>query len=339
MFLSKKNNAKSLLAGKIKSARTVVYEQEEVLDKKANQVSLGISQSFEYFRAADSVTIATRPLLYFYGMLSLAKSLIVANKKEIYFENMKYHGLTQQLREPIDTALKDYVDKPKDWKMESEYAITRPGVAQHLTELMCGFQFPNDTIVTFKDILSVCPEIAQMFEFFYGEPSKTIYLYRYREISKDPYRLEICPAEKDEKEIFKRIPELVDDFELSPEVLHSQARILTSKSLVKFPEYLGIYSPPVGGRYIIGGLKYRVGSRYSSRYVDPIVVDYVAFFILSMCVRYKQDFWGDIVQGKESGVLGLIELYISAAKRRFPNAILNHLFGLNFSYGTPARLV
>jgi hypothetical protein len=194
MFLSKKNHAKNLLSGKISSKRTVFYKLKEVLDKKANQVSFGISQSFEYFQAADSVTIATRPLLCFYGMLSLAKSLIVANNKDLYLEDIKYHGFTQR---PIDIALETYVNNPKDWKMESEYAIIREGVSQHLTEVMCGFRFPGKTIITFKDILAVCPEIAQMYEFFYGGPSKTIYLYRFRTISKDPYKIEICPAETD----------------------------------------------------------------------------------------------------------------------------------------------
>jgi hypothetical protein len=109
-----------------------------------------------------------------------------------------------------------------------------------------------------------------------------------------------------EKEIFERIPELAKDFDLNPAVVHSQARTFTSRNLMKFPDYLGLYSPPVGGRYIVGGLNYRVGSNYFGRYVAPPVVDYIALYILSMCVRYKQDFWGSVIHGEKSGVLGLI---------------------------------
>jgi len=82
-----------------------------------------------------------------------------------------------------------------------------------------------------------------------------------------------------------------------------------------------------------------LGSKNYVRYVDPSVVDYIAFYILSSCVRYKQDLWGTVIQGQESGVLGLIELYLSIATRRFPNIILNNLFGEKFSYGTPGYLV
>ena len=95
MFLSKKNNAKKLLAGDIRSGRILIYEQGAELERKASQVSFGINQASEYYRAAGSASVATSPLLFFYGMLSLAKTLIVANKKDIYFEDMKYHGLTQ----------------------------------------------------------------------------------------------------------------------------------------------------------------------------------------------------------------------------------------------------
>ena len=62
-------------------------------------------------------------------------------------------------------------------------------------------------------------------------------------------------------------------------------------------------------------------------------------YILSMCVRYKQDFWGEIIQGEKNGIIGLIELYLSVVKRRFPNSILNLLFGYEFSYGSPSSLM
>ena len=336
MFLAKRNNAKNLLAGNIPSARTVIYKQGRSLEKKADQVSFGINQSFEYFRAADSVSIVTSPLLYFYGMLSLAKSVIVANETDIYLEDIKYHGLA---RRPKDDKLETYEKNPESWNIESEYAIIRDGVFPHFTKAICDFQYPSNAVFTFKDILAVCPETSQMFEKYYEEPSRVLYLYRFRTISKDPYKIEICPSKTDEEEIFKRIPQLAEDFDLNPNVLHSQARAFTSRNLKTFPDYFGIYYPVVGGKYIVGGLNYRLGSDQYSRYVDPSVIDYIALYILSICVRYKQDLWGSVIQGEKSGVLGLIELYMSVARRRFPNLILNHLFGQEFSYGAPARLM
>ena len=120
---------------------------------------------------------------------------------------------------------------------------------------------------------------------------------------------------------------------------HGVARTFISKNLTEFPSYFSIYSPPVGGRYVVGGLKYRKGGNNFSSYVDPIVTDYFAMYILSMCVRYKQDFWGKIISGEKDGVIGLVEQYLSISKRRFPNVILNNLFGWDFSYGAPSRLI
>jgi hypothetical protein len=270
-------------------------------------------------------------------MLSLAKTLIVANKKDIYFEDMKYHGLTQNCAK--DAEITKYRQDPEKWELECEFAVTRHGVSEFLTDLSSGFQFPNLCVITFKDIISICPEISQMYELYYGEPPRTAYLYGFKEISKDPYKIEICPQGTDEKDIIARIPELGKDFDLNPNPRHSCARVFTSKNLVKFPEYFGLYYPPVGGKYIVGGLKYRIGSDFFSRYVDQVVADYFGFYILSMCVRYQQDFWGKIIQGEKSGVIGLVELYISVVKRRFPNYVLDSLFGQKFEYGTPARLM
>lgn len=335
LFLAKKNNVERLLSGEIESGRTQKYHEKEVLEKKAIQVSFGISQSFEYFRAADTVGVATSPLLYFYGALSLAKSLVVANEKEAYFEGLKYHGLTGR---PIDSVLETYSADPKLWKMEDEYAILRKGVSKCFTEVVCGFHLPDNSVVLFKDLLAVCPEIAQMFEIYYGEPSRTLYLYQFKQISEKPYKIEICPCEVDEKRILERIPSFGRDFDLSPAILHSQARIFSSRNLSKFPDDFGLFYPPVGGQYVVGGLDHRVGSSRQIRYVSPLISDYISLYLLSMCVRYKQDFWRAIIQGDRSGVLGLIELYLSVIKRRFPNLILNLLFGYEFSYGTPARL-
>jgi hypothetical protein len=194
MFLSKKNNAKKLLSGEIKSGRQLVYEKGEELERKSSQVSFGISQASEYYKAAESASVTTSPLLYFYGMLSLAKTLITANKKDIYFEDIKYHGLTQ--KHPKDAKISEYRKDPEKWELECEFAVTRNGVSTYLTDIYCGFQFPNWCVITFKDIISICPEISEMYELYYGEPSRTVYLYNFKEISKDPYKIEICPKEQ-----------------------------------------------------------------------------------------------------------------------------------------------
>jgi hypothetical protein len=54
-------------------------------------------------------------------------------------------------------------------------------------------------------------------------------------------------------------------------------------------------------------------------------------YILSDCVRYQQELWGNVVQGRETGILGVIELAIAIAKhylgckQRFRNAVNDNI--------------
>ncbi len=335
MFLSKKDNVTNLLSGAIRANRAFYYEKGDDLDRKANQISLSIGQAFEYFKAAEAVTISTKPLLYFYGMLSLAKALIVANNKELFLESLNYHGLTQI---PKDENTQKYREEPKSWVLEKEYAVVLPGVFNEFAKVVTGFEFPINSTILLKDAFAICPEISKVYEMYYNEPSRTLNMYDFEEKSSKPYVFEISFEVENEKEIFDRIPEFKTEFTMLPALKHGLARTFKSKELEHPPEYLGIYYPPVGGNYAVKGLRYSLNSTDYCRYVDPIVVDYLTLYILSMCVRYKQELWGESTQGQHSGAVPLIELYISTAKRRFVNEILNQLFGLAFWYGSPTYL-
>ena len=92
-FLSYPENCKRFLKGEIKSNRTIYAIDEISLEKKSKQISMCIRQAWEYFNAAENVSINTSPLLIFYGMLSLAKALIITENKDVFLEQIGYHGL------------------------------------------------------------------------------------------------------------------------------------------------------------------------------------------------------------------------------------------------------
>jgi len=334
-FLGKVNNARRLLIGDIKSNRQIVYSDGLEAEKKAKQISMCINQADEYFQAANLASINTSPLLFFYGMLSLSKALIVANKPGISLEEIQYHGLHTR---PQYEHLRTYKENPLNWSMEEEYALTNGGVFRYLTEILDGFVFEDNTLFRFKDILSVCAEISGMYEKFYNDRSQILNLFSHTIETEPKYSITICSREKDKSEVISRIPELAIDFTMSEELKHGKARIFISKDLTKFPDYLGLYNSNFGGRYIVGGVNYFHNTTINRKHLNPASLDYVAMFILSICVRYKHDFWGTVVEGNRSGVLGLIELFISVIKRRFPNTILDNLFGEEFRYGSPGYI-
>lgn len=323
-----------LLLGQLESQRVLKFSEGDLVEKKASQIAYCITQASEFYKAADSITINTSPLLYFYGMLALAKALIVANHPDLLLEDVNYHGFTTR---PISSELKAYVDNKESWAIEREYAVVREGVFKSLTRIVQNFEFEENAVLYLKDILAVDPEICEMYRRHFGEAPAVQYLYDYKE-QLDPYQLEICPQTKDKLAFETAFPMFAHDFEVESEVRHNTALVYHSKLHVKnFPDYMGIYYPIPGGRYLVRGPKTGSKPVEQVKYQFPELSDYVLMFILSSVVRYKQEFWGKVVRGEIDGTLGLINLAMGNCRMRFPNFILNNLFNERFEYGIAGR--
>ena len=334
-MLTYQANAKALLNGQLGSKRRFCVLEGNLLDKKSAQLAYSIKQAYQYYKAADLVSIDTSPLLYFYGMLSLSKALIVANHNTFLLDNIKYHGLFTR---PITSNLNRYVTDDSNWCIEQEYAVTNDGVFKEFLKIVQDFSLPNDSIIRFKDVISIDPEMSNIYTKYYNEIPKIQYLYK---VTKTNSIIEIVPATKNQADFESRFPHITNDFELQPHLIDYLYLAYKSKSKMdKLPENIGVYYPFVGGKYLISSITYENNDIfYSDKYVIPVVGDYINMFILSNCVRYKQEFWGQIIDGSKTGAMAIINLFISIARNRFPNFILNYLFGEVFEYGTVGRLM
>jgi len=333
-------NVNRLLTGEIASNRNIKYDDQETIDRKSRQIAYSISQAFEYFKAADTISINTSPLLYFYGMLSLAKALIVANNPDIFLDDVKYHGLYVR---PITDDLRHYVEDQSMWSIDREFAVSNEGVFKHLTDLIHSFKLPDSSIIFYKSLLSVDPELSEIYIKYYQEKPNCQYLSHHTVLEdpdKDVFTYELLINCDDKISLENRFPDLKTSFEIGGRSGKKNQIGYRNKSGVKsFPESLGIYVPVTGGNYLIGGLEYKNNEETFKRYIAPELCDYLSMFILSNCVRYKQDFWGQVVRGEIEGTIGIINLFISNSKKRFPNFILNNLFNESFEYGSPGYLV
>lgn len=335
-FLTHPANVEQLLTRQLGPRAGLPYAGNTVVTRKAAQVAYSIRQGHEYFRAADSVSITTGPVLYYYGILSLSKALIVAKSENLLLDDIKYHGLHTR---PTTDIQRSYSDNPENWSIEQEFANTNEGVFKHLTRLIHNYALPDQSTIEYKDLLEVEPETSEMYRQYYGSAARVQYLYDEKEQS-NPYLLTICVRTTDQADFERRFPEFKSDFRRQPGLKHDQALEYVSESSVgAFPNYCGLYKAVAGGRYLIGGLKYAKGSGKAERYFRPEVCDFANMFILSNCVRYKQELWGKLIDGTTIGALGLISLYVSVARSRFPNFILNELFGEEFSFGPAGRLM
>ncbi|WP_026736455.1 YaaC family protein [Fischerella sp. PCC 9605] len=333
-LLKYSTNVKKLLTGKLLSNRNFFFSDQELVERKSRQIAYAISQADEYFKAADNVSEITSPLLYFYGMLSLVKALLVANTQNLLLDDIKYHGLFTRA---INENLKKYVERENEWCIEKEFAVCNEGVLDELTKLVHNFSFPKHSIILFKDILKLNPELGDFYTKYYGEPASFLPLYSY-DLKTFPFKL--YPATTDKKKVLASFPNIEKHFEVTADLLHGQALVIQSREYLKeMPNNIGIYYPIPGGRYLIAGLDYEHESNTCSYYISPEICDYIGMFILSNCVRYKQELWGMTVSGERDGGFGLVNLFISIARTRFPNFILSQLFNEKFEYGVAARLM
>lgn len=336
-FVSYKENCKNLLIGKIKSGRTLLFNPPDPsLDKKVTEISMCIQQGIEYFAAANKVSINTSPLLIYYGILSLAKALIVANNQNIFIDDIKYHGLSTR---PSTPALESFRSNKNGWCIENEYAIVNGGVFNELNKTIDPNRLlPIQSIIRIKDCISSVPEVKEIYERFYQEHANSFHMYsELKEVNLDRNKIEFAIPPNEKVDILlAHIPQIATDFD-TVENMHDIFPCFRSKNDIRLKDigYFANYHSLIGGRYFVCGLNFEISGSRQSLVIDQQLLDYISLFILGEQVRYHQDLWCRLVQGEDSGALGVIEMYLEIVKRRYPNAILNNLFGENFSYGVP----
>jgi hypothetical protein len=230
------------LGGGLGSKRSLACPSSPLLETTARQLAYCILQAHEYYRAAETVTIHTSPLLYFYGMLSLAKALIVANEPSTVLDDIKYHGLKS-----------DRSVQPA--KLEEQAAVAAGGVFERLCSVIQKSGCPPGAVIKLKDVLSISPELGEVYERFFQEPPRSLGDYDTQVTSTSPFRMRVMTARTAMQELLKRFPEVANDFELDLAPVHGYAVAFHSRPHVTEPPgYFKRYVGVVGGKYLVGTL-------------------------------------------------------------------------------------
>ncbi len=338
-MLTYTENCKNLLTGKIKSGRINLQNgSEPEFDKKATEISFCLRQALEYFSAASDVSISTSPLLLYYGMLSFCKSLIVANSTStVFIDDIKYHGLTTG---PNTPQQKTYISNNR-LPFKNEYVNLNDGVFIKLAELLQpNSALTKDCSFMLVDLLSSVPELSGLLSKYDGF-SCTNVISAYTELKEaDHDKSKVMfsiPKKSDQTIIQNHQPDLLTRFEVGD--LHSCAVSYTSKDSMSIQEvdFLYNYQAFVGGRYFVLRTRFFNNDTQSATLLSQMLIDYAIMFILGEQVRYHQDRWSEVLEGKHDGIISIIESYLQIVIRRFPNFVLNELFAEEMDYGTPGR--
>lgn len=324
----------NILTGRSGSRSGVNVFSDESAALRSRDIAYLLVQAEEYYKAAEVASLATRPLPLYYGMMALAKAAILAWNDTVSLIDLKYHGLDTR---PRSDDLRLYRETPEKWMLSDEYASANKGVFMHLAEVYGMDALTVGDLFTFDGILKTDAELAVAYNRMNDFTSLTFPLYSFSSSEKLP-RITLHPSTHSVEEFRKVFGFIEADFEFSSTLLHHQAITVTSRShLARLPAYLGIERPDAGGTYLVGSALNQSNAQ-KRRYVPRSVADYAGVFILADLVRYRPQFWVDVVRGDPRGNIGLVSLYVSSCRRRFAHDMLNALYAEQFTFGTVARL-
>lgn len=211
-YLTSPSNVRNVLSGRVKTGRESLWLESETLDKRASEIASCIRQADEYFQAARTVGMETRPLLQFYGAESLAKAVILACDNALSPIDLRFHGLSTRPNTANDAAtrteLQLFADDPIAWEMEQEFAITNDGVFPHLARIASDSVPAKGSVFRLKELLRFVPDLAHRYARHYGEISHCLYLYSGPDIEDDGH-YSIYFTEESRSKITQVFPDLV----------------------------------------------------------------------------------------------------------------------------------
>jgi hypothetical protein len=280
-----------------------------------------IKQAREYYKAAACCDIVTKPLLLYYGMMSLARALITTRDPE-------YPSTTSVLKHGLSTRKL----KRSDYQFATdEIRIQKDGLFVVLHQTLDGPPLESGQRFRIQDLLSVLPELIHCYEQVYGPPSVC-------EVDIQPCeggfrwklpRSIVQASGKTRAEflaLLNRYSETEDSFTY-PDPLDEQGWLCLHQKSVCLEHPLILDD-------ISGNFHFRLPHE-SELIIPEISLHFMLMFVLGMLCRYETERWGELVLAFMSQDMYIINEFLNVSMRKFPNLILNHLFEEKFLFYTP----
>ena len=292
------------------------------IEASARYFSYCIRQAKEYFTAAKSVSILTKPLLLFYGMVCLAKTLILLKEPEYprllrEEKNRRSHGLGSRDQER-ETSLVE----------EDQVTIQDNGTFADLYRTYKR-DLPSERSYSLRDLMGWIPELYPQiarhdrFQMKLASGNSDIILWE----GKVRLSLHIFNADQfSDRELYDFYPFLEEHFDASEadpglqfmgrsnHVTRDQTsdRTRETSGVAGLEQVLSEYS-----RYSYFTIMY-LHPVHEKFQLNPLLASYMLMYGLSRVCRYMPDKWGRVIEGKESEERWLLERYIQLATKTFP---------------------
>jgi hypothetical protein len=307
-FLSRPINVERLLLRETKSKRS----QELIWDKfsaqkVSNEISACVRQSDEYFSASRSVSLETKPLLLYYGVLCLSKAVILSNNPHITISDLKFHGLYASKKECPG----------EKWSLINESVCTNDGVFTSFCKSIEGITIEKGKELMLKDLLPCIPDICETVKRIYDLPSNCFCIYSPRNVKSTEIKFIRFDARKEDIE--KHFPEFeFKDFSLE----------FPGFNIPENCTSFGIVKGSMSGDFCV--------KKISLGLSKSLPILFACSFILSDIVRYKPVLWNQALQGGFYGDAHIVEKVCNLIERQFPHQSLQCIWNEEFTYGVPA---
>jgi hypothetical protein len=314
-------------------ARRFAKEGDTLTDDHCERVANGILQAREYFQAASHTSLATAPVLLYYGILHLANVLIAASAKP----QPDHHGLTRLRGDFADTL--DYfgcnILLPK--KVPMVFAslnevvdcdinivpnpLGKGAMVLPSTMAMVAYEYPqrDDIIGSMVQLWDIVGSIPELHEYCVASD-------RIECLTVPLHQIKIERRNEDVTVLLafsREIPEFIGEdlrSTLGMEEWVEGRDVVVFRAVSKEQFRTPLLRSPLRGQPHI--LAPRLpGSEWQ---ISEVATMLLAMFILGDLARYQARLWMHFISGASIEVEA-VRAFVDIAASKFPFLVLNHL--------------
>lgn len=313
------------------------------LKEKAFCINQCVNQAKEYYIAAESVSLLTKPLMLYYGMYSLAKALIFLSNPKVDLNELRHHGL-------IAPTISDNPDRI----MEGKVRTHGEGVFYHLNKCVSvnhcvlkanevgvettTVEVPFDTLCSepskgqvfgLKELLTYVPELFDLFRLLSRRNPTLLKIDvdLQRNISDNLSRL-MAIYKPDKGTITSE--SICRSF---PEIIANKERFVEESDALVFERSMphGAWTALLPKR-LVQSMSQELFLLLPDKPIADINVHFAVMFLLGFVVRYKPPLWHEILATANGN---MIERLLITSQSKFPHLILNEMLQKIVVFGSP----
>lgn len=309
------------------------------ITQKSKQIAATLVQSEKYFILAKSSSLETSPLLLYYGMVGLAKCLILSGDNEYTLDysnaankHHRHHGLHFGADTPAEKAIRDGNSLLKEFCTVSSNT-SRLGLFNLFRQCYSNTEIANNTKINVLTLLSYVPELHTDYYSQLKKKPRTWgchshfgvstlggsdqliefmdYYFHFQKRGNEEYRATLKRCFPSTRTLYNQEGTAEDKFRLISPATSIDDHIYVS-DLLTLEQYA-----------------FMTEQGYSFSDFD---IHFLLMYILSNLVRYKQDKWADLISRKNNNDIFLIDSFINVVITKFPWLVLRELDNYNYTF-------